>query len=152
MCAARHVCAPPPHRRDPRLLRRRDPRPYCAAAPLPYPAPAPPAPSPAVPSCARRPGVLPAGFEDCVYICDGTKDLGKRSRIYEQQELDYSGNKGHGKSHLLFCDLFGKVSAHAAARLRVCCAHVPQTPTPTRCIDPPHKGSSPNPGVYKKGL
>ena len=56
-----------------------------------------------------RAGVLPPGFENSVFICDGTKDLGKRSRIYEEQERDYSKNKGHGKSHLLFTDLFGKV-------------------------------------------
>lgn len=53
-------------------------------------------------------GVLPAGFEDVTFICDGTKDLSKRTRIYADQEKDYSYNKGHGKSHLLFTDLFGK--------------------------------------------
>ena len=58
-----------------------------------------------------RSGVLPPGFEDVVFCCDGTKDLGKRARIYEDQERDYSRNKGHGKSHLLFTDLFGKVRA-----------------------------------------
>ena len=56
-------------------------------------------------------GVLPPGLEDATFICDGTKDLGSRSRIYDKQERDYSANKGHGKSHLLFCDLFGKVCA-----------------------------------------
>ena len=62
-------------------------------------------------------GVLPPGLDDCTFICDGTKDLGKRCRIYEQQELDYSANKGHGKSHLLFCDLFGK-PLHVAAGIQ----------------------------------
>ena len=60
----------------------------------------------------ERAGVLPPGFEDVVFCCDGTKDLGKRARIYEEQERDYSRNKGHGKSHLLFTDLFGKVRAY----------------------------------------
>jgi hypothetical protein len=58
-------------------------------------------------------GVLPPGFETTTFICDGTKDLGKRSRIYAEQERDYSFLKGHGKSHLLFCDLFGRVGSFA---------------------------------------
>ena len=62
-------------------------------------------------------GVLPRGLDDATFICDGTKDLGKRSRIYAQQELDYSALKGHGKSHLLFCDLFGK-PLHVAAGIQ----------------------------------
>jgi hypothetical protein len=40
---------------------------------------------------------------------DGTKDMSQRSRIYNKQEREYSGNKGHGKTHLLATDLFGKV-------------------------------------------
>lgn len=53
-------------------------------------------------------GLLPAGFENCVFICDGTKDLAQRARIYEAQEREYSALKGHGKSHLLFTDLSGR--------------------------------------------
>eukprot|EP00966_Prymnesium_polylepis_P331192 7386763-Prymnesium_polylepis.2 len=92
---------------------------------------------------ARAPfaGVLPAGFEENTFICDGTKDLSKRSRIYEEQEKDYSRNKGHGKSHLLFCDLFGKgaldTQAHAHAY-----AHA-RTRTRTRAHMPLHTHHQP---------
>ena len=56
-------------------------------------------------------GVLPAGFEQAVFIVDGTKDVSQRSRSYDQQLRDYSHNKGHGRTHLVFSDLFGKVPA-----------------------------------------
>jgi hypothetical protein len=46
-------------------------------------------------------GLLPAGFENCVFICDGTKDLLRRMAHYNRtHEPDYS-QKGNGKSHLL---------------------------------------------------
>jgi hypothetical protein len=48
---------------------------------------------------------LIAGFDDCVFAVDGTKDLSKRARIYEEQEKDYSANKGHGRSHSLYVNL-----------------------------------------------
>jgi len=67
-------------------------------------------------------GVLPAGTQDVVFLCDGTKDLGKRARIYAKQEKDYSRNKGHGKTHLLFTDLYGKVRGSKCHRVRVIAA------------------------------
>ena len=46
-------------------------------------------------------GLLTAGFEDATFMCDGTKDLGRRSAHYNRKhEPDYS-QKGNGKSHLL---------------------------------------------------
>jgi hypothetical protein len=53
-------------------------------------------------------GLLSPGFESSVFMCDGTKDLGRRSAHYgHKHEPDYS-QKGNGKSHLLFTNLFGK--------------------------------------------
>ena len=70
-------------------------------------------------------GVLPAGFDQAVFIVDGTKDLSQRSRSYDQQLRDYSQNKGHGRTHLVFSDLFGKVLAlcsrpHCASPIAIC--------------------------------
>ena len=54
-----------------------------------------------------RAGLLTAGFENSVFMCDGTKDLGRRNAHYgHKHEPDYS-QKGNGKSHLLFTNLFG---------------------------------------------
>ena len=54
-----------------------------------------------------RAGLLSAGFEFSVFMCDGTKDLGRRNAHYgHKHEPDYS-QKGNGKSHLLFTNLFG---------------------------------------------
>ena len=52
----------------------------------------------------RTAGIAP-GMEDVIFIVDGTKDLSKRARIYEEQEKDYSANKGHGRSHSLYVDV-----------------------------------------------
>jgi len=52
-------------------------------------------------------GLLTAGFEDCTFMCDGTKDLGRRIAHYNRtNEPDFSENKGNGKSHLLVCVRF----------------------------------------------
>jgi hypothetical protein len=54
-----------------------------------------------------RAGLLTAGFEQSVFMCDGAKDLGRRNAHYgHRHEPDFS-QKGNGKSHLLFTDLFG---------------------------------------------
>lgn len=46
-------------------------------------------------------GLLDPAFEWAVAMCDGTKDLGRRTAHYNRQhEPDYS-QKGNGKSHLL---------------------------------------------------
>ena len=59
-------------------------------------------------------GLLGPGFENCVFMCDGTKDLGRRNAHYgHKHEPDYS-QKGNGKSHLLFTTLFGKPMMVAA--------------------------------------
>jgi hypothetical protein len=59
-------------------------------------------------------GLLGPGFETCVYMCDGTKDLGRRNAHYgHKHEPDYS-QKGNGKTHLLFTNLFGKPMMCAA--------------------------------------
>ena len=48
-----------------------------------------------------RAGLLPPGFEEAVFMCDGTKDLSRRKAHYFRlHEPDYS-QKGNGKSHLL---------------------------------------------------
>ena len=52
-----------------------------------------------------------------MFLCDATKDLSKRARVYEEQEEDYSGNKGHGKSHTLYTDLFGRPIRVEAGRM-----------------------------------
>ena len=54
-------------------------------------------------------GLLGPGFENLIGMADGTKDESKRMRDYAAQERDYSGNKGHGKSHMVVTDLFGKL-------------------------------------------
>ena len=62
------------------------------------------------PSAAERDAMIdahmvaehtPPGFEGCFATCDGTKDLSKRYRSWAKQLADYSGNKGHGKTHLM---------------------------------------------------
>ena len=54
-----------------------------------------------------RAGLLTAGFEQAVFMCDGAKDLGRRNAHYgHKHEPDFS-QKGNGKSHLLFTNLFG---------------------------------------------
>ena len=46
-------------------------------------------------------GLLETPFDQCVFMCDGTKDLGRRTNHYNRRhEPDYS-QKGNGKSHLL---------------------------------------------------
>ena len=57
----------------------------------------------------RDTGLLGPGFETLIGMADGTKDESKRMRNYAAQERDYSGNKGHGKSHMVVTDLFGKL-------------------------------------------
>ena len=49
----------------------------------------------------RAAGLLPPGFENFIGMADGTKDESKKARDYAEQEKDYSGNKGHGKSHMM---------------------------------------------------
>ena len=57
--------------------------------------------------CLVQAGLLSAGFEFSVFMCDGTKDLGRRNAHYgHKHDPDYS-QKGNGKSHLLFTNLFG---------------------------------------------
>ena len=47
-------------------------------------------------------GLLQPPFHNCVFMCDGTKDLGRRTAHYNRtNEPDFCSNKGHGKSHLL---------------------------------------------------
>lgn len=53
-------------------------------------------------------GALPAGFEQCAAIVDGTKDPAFKPSERTAQAADFSKNKGFGKTHLLVTDLFGK--------------------------------------------
>ena len=58
--------------------------------------------------CLVSAGLLQPPFDNCVFMCDGTKDLGRRTAHYNRtNEPDYS-QKGNGKSHLLFTSLLGR--------------------------------------------
>ena len=52
--------------------------------------------------------LLPDGFEEAVAIGDGAKTPAQKPRDREAEAADYNGNKGYGKTHMMYTDLWGK--------------------------------------------
>ena len=78
-------------------------------------------------------GLLEPPFDNCVFMCDGSKDLGRRNaRWNRQHEPDYS-QKGNGKTTLMVIACERVCAAHLMPTLPcLCVVHGPSRPTDAR--------------------